>query len=377
MAYTSLPTGLLWPYNRIPLFAAGTTTTLDLSAKKLACVGRVHWNGRPTSAKTIDTSGSSKIGFQLSGNPVFDNAGSSIDIGIQGVNTSGPIAQPDGSFTVKAVVTTAADATPPLTTNSSPWCEVVPTTGTASLAHGDLIAVVFDFTTRAGSDSLVFASAAAPGGAFFPVNNAFASAAWGAAGSNSTPIVTLTASDGTIGTLDGGFYHGISGNTTWTDSTNPDEIGMIFQIPFTCKVDAFIAGMRNVDATSDFTLSLYSGAESSPSSLASVAVDAAQTGLAATDLVGIWNLATEITLTANTDYCVAAKATGAGNIRMLNHTLGNAAYRAFQPGGTTMRSVNRNNGTGAFANSSTVLMYPLGVRISQIETGGAAGVIGS
>lgn len=372
MALTALSTGLVYPYPMNAfLFVSGTTGVIDATGEKFAMIGRVHWDGRPGSAKTIDTSGSSAIAWYGGTTAVFDDVATTLDVGIQGVGTTGPTAVPDGTYTVKAVVTTAANATPTLTTASS-WHSVVPTTGTASIAHGDLIAVVWDMTNRGGSDAINFTTGANQPVTLLPTTNAYVAAAWGGVGANAQPAVMLTASDGTRGTLDGTTLFGVLANLTWADASNPDEYGMIFQVPFACKVDALCCVIRTTDATSDFTISLVSTPESTRATVASVAVDASQLGPATSERFCLFNLASEVSLSANTDYCVAIKATGAGNVRFARQSLVHADARKFFPGGTTMRSVAANGGAD-FGSSSTTTMYPIGVRISQFQDGASSG----
>lgn len=371
MALTALSTGLFFPIPEQALpFAIGTTGVIDATGEKFAMVGRVHWDGRPAAAKTIDTSGSSAIAWYGGSTAVFDNASTTLDVGIQGVGTTGPTAVPDGSYTVKAVVTTAADATPTLTTTNS-WHTIVPTTGTASITHGDLAAVVWDMTNRAGSDAINIGVGVTTK-SLFPVCNAYVAAAWGGTGVGAGPNVMLTASDGTRGTLDGTFLFGAQTAVTWADASNPDEYGLIFQVPFACKVDALYCMMRTVDATSDFTISLVSTPESTRATVASVSVDASQIGPVTAERLCVFNLASEVSLSANTDYCVAIKATGAGNVRFARLDLGHADARKFFPGGTTMRGVTANNGAD-FGSSSTTTLYPVGVRISQLQDGASSG----
>lgn len=372
MAYTTIPSGLSWPIAR-KAFIDGTAGVIDATGEKYAFIGSLHIAGRPTTSKTIDTTGSSSIGFNISGR-TYVNAASTLDIGLQGITTGGPPARPDGTFTVKKTMVGGTD------TFANGWNEKAPSTGTATLNHGDRIAVVFDFTNRAGADTISIAPqlvvSGSATGTGWPTTNAFAAAAWNGPGSALIPNVTLTFSDGTVGWIEGMEYVGAQTSTIWTDATNPDEVGMIFQVPFGCKVDALWTAMRTVDATSDFQMDLYSTPETGATSMLSgaIAVDADQfgaTGLTAT--IATYELATEVTLAANTDYCVGVKATGAGNIRIDGSILGAAGHRVVWPGTTTMRSVTRNNGAGNFASSSTTLIYPIGIKISAIDTGSAGG----
>lgn len=376
MGLVSVPKGLYWPMHICDLPINVANAVLDASGEKCAMIGKVQW--ADGGSHTIDTTGSSKFLWRGGTTAVFDNASSIVDVGIQGVNTSGPPAQPDGSFTVKSRVTTAADASPTLTTTNS-WHAATPTTGTATLAHGDLIAFVVDFNTVAGSDALHVQVGSYPTTSIklFPTTNAYASAAWGATGTGSLPNCVFVASDGTLGTLYGSQLFGVPVVlSTWVDATNPDELGNIFQVPFDCKVGGLWTMMRTTGDSSDFNINLTASAESSRSSLASVSVDAAQCATTGAERVIEMPLASEISLTANTDYCVSVKATSTSNLRWCYQTLGSADYRAFFPGGTTMRGVTANGGAD-FGSSSTTTIYPVGVIITQVQdgTGGGGGAM--
>ena len=186
----------------------------------------------------------------------------------------------------------------------------------------------------------------------------------------------MTASDGTFITLDGCGLFGTTATVSGiVSSSNPDEYGTIFQVPFACKVDALCGGLRLSAADSDFTLFLTASPTSSRSTLASIAVDAAQTVNTGNNTFGLWKLASEIALSANTDYCVSFQSTGAGEIRVTRSTLGNAAAREFWNGSTTVKGSTANNAADFAAGSTTVIPY-LGVRISQIDFPAGGGMIG-
>jgi hypothetical protein len=155
--------------------------------------------------------------------------------------------------------------------------------------------------------------------------------------------------------------------TGFSDSTNPDERGMLFQVPVPCEVDAMIWTGAIAGATSDFTMTLYSDPLGTPTALASVAILAEQLS-DTTNGATIVNIPSEIALADNTTYCVAVKATGAGNISPITGVFSNESYRVFVPGGTTLAKATRNNGAGAFtAESPAVTMYGIGVRMSAFN----------
>jgi hypothetical protein len=88
----------------------------------------------------------------------------------------------------------------------------------------------------------------------------------------------------------------------------------------------------------------------------------------------------KITLAANTDYCLAVKATGASNITLNNMVLPEANLSKFlNLGGGAVAKATRNNGSGAFTpESPAVTMYLMGLRVYPSAGGGGGGyVIGS
>ncbi len=363
--------GFIWPWGKIQTFAVGTTVTIDATGEYIAFIGRIVIDGMATN-KTIDTTGSSALAFSVAANPVFDDVGSVFTIGFQGIdNTTGFPVRPNGTWAARSVVTTAANTTPTLTT-SSDYHVAIPTLGTSTYSHGDAICVVLEMTTRAGTDSLVVNTGS--GGNVYPaaVTNISGSVANVASAS---PSVQITFSDGTLGMVDFSVFPagGVTNSAlTWTDTTNPDEQGLLFQVPFACSVDAIFFNMRLVDGTSDFQFDFVSAPTSSQTSLISgpIVMDAQNFALAGAEAPYIHAI-TPVNLLANTPYAVVVKATGAGNIRWGRTTLQTATMRSLiAPGGTTMQSVTRNGGSGNYTAGSTTTLNPCGVRIVSIASGG-------
>lgn len=364
----STPLGIWWPHGRNLTYSANPSGTVDASGEIVAFIGRLYIDGRATN-KTINTTGSSKFTFSLGTSPVFDNAGSEFRVGIQGVDTTTGIpARPNGVWSVYSAITLASDSTPTLTTQAA-YHEKAPTSGSGTFSHGDLIAVVFEFTTRAGVDSIsISGSIDSYGVSSMPGAVTNASGSW-AAVSSVVPTILITFADGTIGTLDGGVLIPTSGATaiTWNSTNTPDEYGNVIQVPYDCKIDAIFAPVRTSDANSDLTVNLYSS-PSSPSLITSFTVPAEGLPLSInTERGGMFTLSTPISLSANTDYVITVKATGAGNVRFTRTILPTAQSRVLQLlGGTTIRGCSRK--TGAFTESTTEI-YPVAVRICEITIG--------
>lgn len=382
MTLVSIPTGLLYPFacDNAGTVAKATSngTAMDAATDKTAMIGRVYIDGRPGSAKTISAAGGGFISFRT-GTVTFANAGTTIDLGIQDVDpANGLPARPDGTFDVKRTLTGGTD-----TISSNTWTTFAMTggTGSKSIEHGDLIAVVWDMTARGGSDSVALTL----GGlvtASFPVVNEFQSSAWRTS-SIGQPNVVITFDDGTLGIIDGAIPLSQALQVeAYSDSTNPDERGIIFQVPWDCRIDGLWVNAGIGAATADFTMTLYSTPTGTPA-----AVSGASFTILAEELYGTsgqsfqcLTLASEITLTRNTDYVLAIKADGSGQVRLNSYVFGNTAHRAFLPY-PSVAKVTRNNSSGPFtAESPAITMYQMGVRISALQdtsvSVGGARVIG-
>lgn len=351
-----------------------TAGTLDAATEKFAMIGRIYIDGRPGSAKTLSTG---TIQWRTSG-VTFANGGTTIEIGIQDVASgAGPIAQPDGTFDVLTTLTGGGGG---ITANA--WQTTTMNSGTKNITHGDLIAVVWDMTARGGADSVTVNTNnpgwQSLGGAIgLPNTNAFVSSAWQTTqtlGAGRTPNVIIAFDDGTLGWIDNSFPFSASGTESFTATSSPDERGMMFQVPWDCKVDALWALVGITDADSDFTLKLYSTPTSSLSQLASVAVEARNLSIVSGQQMVTVPLATEVSLDAGVNYGVSVLATGSTNTRLSAFTLGDTAHRVIYTGGTTLSKITREDSTGDFAAEGTaVTIYYMGTRISQIDDGAGSG----
>lgn len=369
MALVTIPNGFMWPYGAAwTRFATGTNATLDATGEKCAAIGYLYLQSGPGTSKTLSAAGGGNIQFRTN-NVTFANGGTTLDIGLQDVTTSGvSVPQPDGTFDVKVTLTGGGGGI-----STTAWNTVSMTggSGTKTLNHGDMFAIVWDMTARAGADSVQITPGTAslqgwvtglPG---FVVNTG---GTWSAPASGN-PNMIIVFDDGTVGWIDFGYPISVNVNDAFADATNPDERGMIFQVPFACTVEALWAFASVGNAAADFTLSLYSDPTGTPSAMASAAVLAEQIVFNGSGLVSV-PLATAQSLSANTDYCMALRATGASNVTLIGETLGNEAHRVFWPAGTTMKKATRNNGSGAFtAENPAVTLYNMGVRVRQIHDG--------
>jgi len=377
MTLVTIPTGIFYPFaadsGGTVSKASGSGTAMDAATDKTAMIGRVYISGRPGSAKTLSAAGGGSISFRT-GAVTFANAGTTLDLGIQDVDAAnGVIARPDGSFDVSRTLTGGTD-----TISSNTWTTFAMTggSGSKSIAHGDLIAIVWDMTARGGADSVVLTLGSTLSGVF-PVTNEFQSSAW-RTNSIGAPNVLITFDDGTLGIIDSAIPFATALTVeSYADSNNPDERGIIFQVPWDCKIDAVWANVGITNATSDYTIALYSTPSGTPSVVSgtSFTVLAEQLSAGSAQSFTPFLLPAEVTLTRNTDYVLAIKATAAGAVRLQSYVFGNTAHRAFLPY-TSQAKVTRDGGSGAFtAESPAITMYQMGVRISALQdtSGGGGG----
>lgn len=353
---------------------------MDAATEKIAYIGHVYIDGRPVSAKTLSAAGGGAIALRIGG-VTFANGGTTLQFGIQDVATgAGPAARPDGTFDVSRTLTGGVDAI-----SASAWniLSLTGGSGSKSIAHGDLIAVVFDLTARAGVDSLIMQgllATASPFGAsqsqagVRPLATFFTAGAWAAAGSSviRLPNVLIIFDDGTLAMIDGGGWFADAQTETLNSGTS--EHGILFRVPWDCETDALWAVLNSLaGATSDFSLSLYGDPLGTPVSLASISLLAEQLNTLNNGIV--CTLASPVALSRNTDYAIVVRATGAGNVVLAGITLGDESYRVLTQGGSTLAHVTRANGSSdAFvAGSPAVLFHNMGVRLSAFHDGADGG----
>lgn len=377
-AQVSMVGGMAYPdlfyrtFNQTAGLTASLETAMAATGDKVAMIGYARVDGRAT-GKVVSAAGGGSITWRTS-TVTWANGGTTMDVGIQGVAAAaGPVSQPDGTFGVKRTLT-GGDGT--VTGSATKVTAMTGGSGSSTISHGDLIAVVWDMTARAGADSIVI-SHGGNGGSGLPNNNLFTAAAWRTT-QGRLPNVVITSDDGTLITIDDTIPFVTAAVETYADATNPDERGLLFQVPWDCKISALRGLLGITDNASDYTITVYSDPLGTPASVASVTVLADRGAVAAGDRQQRFPLAAEVSLTANTDYVIAVRANGTTNTRLASITLMDQAHRALQPGGTTVKKATRNNGSGAFtAEATPTTMYFLSVEISSVNaTGGASGGFG-
>lgn len=350
------------------------TQAVDAAGEKVAFIGNVFWEGGAAS-KTMDST--SLIHFRT-GTVTMASASTTMRIGLQDVNTAaGPPLQPDGTYDVyrefagdAGVISSADDNVAKSVTLS--------TSGSKTIALGQLVAVVFEMTARGGADSLVLSATPVAGstyGFFAKPSVMNYTTAWqNASVATTTPLVMFESSDGTLGTFLGCGYYAPGNVYTYASSGTPDERAMKFQVPFKCKVNSVYIATGGNAATADGEIVLYSTPGGTPSALATITVLGEYFGNVTDERPHIFMFDSEIELSPATDYAIAYKATGAGSVNLGYITMAAAGHRSLN-GFANCSGVSRSDGSGAFGSESTtdIPLMSLGICHLDDGTGGAGG----
>jgi hypothetical protein len=370
MSLVNLPNPGLW-FPGTPLLHSGngspgytmSNLTLDAATEKVVCVGRL-WLADRGSSKAFSSAGA-KIYWQSGSPTVFANAATNLRIGLQDMDaadTSIP-GQPDGTFDVYDDLVGATDTITSTTTQTTTM-----SSGSKTLSHGDLIAVVFDLTARGGVDS-VLVQGVATTTATFPWIGLF-TASW--AVQNMAPNIALEMDDGTLGLLDGTFpiFHSSGNTVTFGSVSSPNEYGIIFQVPFNCKIDAVRMVCAHNNGSADAEVILYSDPLGTPAAMHTYTIDASfqQNSV---NRPQVYPFGAEIELQANTDYAVTYKPTTATSISLGRWDINTGPDTLLQLiGGPNLRQGSR--ASGAFTESTSFVPW-IDVRISSVHDGTGGG----
>lgn len=352
MAQVALAGLIEWPpYQADDISVTATQTLIDASGEKVAAVFPVPRTG------TLDGCG------VLLGN-VTQAPASGVTFSFQDVNSSG---EPDGTPDQYRVVTAGL--------TSAAWLEsgVMDDAGTGSgnkrsVTRGDLLSVVMEFTSFAASDSIRWAIQSTLGSLVsLPYTALYTSSAW--AKQNIAPFLVLKYSDGTYENIYFGRAPAQTSftNVTFSTSTTPDEVALIF----TPTVPISVAGAWarvDLDGATDFVLYDTDGS----TSLASRSFTSGPRGNANQNIVyGLF--ATDVLLAAGSTYRMAVKPTSTTSITLRHYTVESSAILSGQHGGSAMHYSSRTD-AGSWSEVTTRRPF-IGLLINKFSdgTGGGSG----
>jgi hypothetical protein len=338
---------------------------MDAAGEKAAMIGRAYVHNRQ-SGKVVGAT--STIQFRCGG-VTFNDAATSLTIGLQDIdltNTSAP-GQPDGVFDVSKTLVGGGGGI------AGGWNSVALDTGSKTINHGDLICVVWDMTARGGTDTVGVSPCTINSGMDPHCLTDTSGAGWATSATVTGPNVLITSNDGTLITIDGTIPFASVTQEAAADSTNPDERGLIFQVPWDCDIDALTWHGRQVTAlTSDVEIALYSDPLGTPTVIAGPIASPAEIAVTISgNRRRVIPLPTPVALSKNTPYCIAVKSTNTGSVQVQGLGLPTTVDTRVLLESPQVIKATRNNSSGAFTTTANEV-YPFQVRISALHDGASA-----
>jgi hypothetical protein len=324
---------------------SATNITQDAANEATIMIGQIFTEDG--ASHTIDTTGSSKLGWMCASS-TFANAGSTFKVGIAAVDTAtGP---PGRAVNVADVIT--FDVVASFTgggagVTSGAWNESVPTSGTKTIANGDLVAFCTQMTARAGVDSVITVLNADDLGSTFPLTTGFLGGAYSA--STATPNAVVTASDGTLGFFFGCGARSVTTTQTWNNSSSPSEYGNVVSVPFPVKAYGIISA---ISAGGDVDHILYSDPLGTPVAEKTASIDSNVISSASISQMTVRMFPAPYTMNAGQIVGVIAKPTSVTNVSLAYKSVNTAAYMNQDALGTNCYAINRNTGAFAAQNSN-------------------------
>lgn len=337
--------------------------TVDATNESVAMIGHLYWEDGGT--HTVDTTGSSSLQWRT--NAVTNaNGGTTTKVGLADViTTAGPPARANHasdviSFDVAAVFTGGGGGI-----TATAWNTSVPTTGTKTIAHNQLVAFAIQMTARGGADSIVVLNTTMLAATNRPQVTTFASGSYSAA--TAAPNCIVVANDGTIGWLFGSILHSVTAsNRTFNNASSPNEYGQLFDLPVGTKVHGIYA-MVDPDADGDFVL--YADPLGTPAIVRTASLDL-NTAVSANFQRIYATFDTPYTVNRRTKIAAISKPTSGSSLSIRYRTFADAAHRVTEIGGTKSYGVSRSGGSGAFsAENSNLDTYYLGLLCSHYDHG--------
>jgi hypothetical protein len=349
-----------------PTFGQNSATssgTMNAAGESQAAVGYVRLSTGPGTTKTLSSAGGGFIHW-ASAAVTFANAGTNVRVGINDV-TSG---LEDGTHDVYGDLTGGGGGIAANSVNRTAM-----TSGTKSITHGDLIAVVVEMTTRGGADSVDVTRGSSSSGFLVP---------YGTQDTGSGPTRVSGAAlramiefdDGTVGWLDG-LTSGRFSSTSFASNSTPDEYALVFQLPCRASASGLWGALAGVASTEDFEMILYSDPLGTPVAERTISQDADVTEYAGGAQVFSRPFSSVYTLEANTTYAIALRPTTTSAISLAIMQLGTngANIRKSTLLGTNWSQYTRTDQTGAFASQDTTILPLLGVWLSSLSDDVSAG----
>lgn len=328
-----------------------TATNIDAANEGMSMIGAIQWDD---GASHVVSSAGGKVHW-IPGGVTFANAGTTIRVGIQDVASG----LPDATYDVYKDLVGGTD-----TLTAGTLTATAMATGTKTIGHGDVIAMVITMTARGGADFVAprrrDVVAAFP---YCTINTGS-----GHVRNNAMPHCLIEADDGALGILGPTFtVPMLTESVAFNSGSTPDEYAIVFQVPFKCSIDHLCVHSGATSAGEDASLVLYTDPLGTPTAQRTAVLDPTLHRDGAPAL--LWQRVTEYTLEPGTTYAISYVAQSTGGRQLQRITIPTAGCRKFTMFGTTLQGGSRTDGTGAFGSLSTTAWMILGFAINKLDDG--------
>lgn len=339
----------------------GTIATLSAADHSAAAIGRIMLSTGPGSTKTLNAGG--KIHF-VPGTTTFLDVGTTLRIGVNDVLSTG---LEDGTHAVFDDLVGGTDTITPSVVNTATM-----SSGSKSITHGDMIAIVMEMTAKGGSDSIVAVGSVLS--YFTPYGTLDSGSGPTKVNGTGPPRFTIEFGDGTLGWFQAAPAFITEAGTAFGSGSSPNEYALVFEVPFKAAIGGLWLASTAIASTDNFEMILYSDPLGTPVAERTVAYDA---DFSPTNgIYGDFPLTSAYIAQPNTKYAVALKPTTINTIGFLRSAFntGNGNLRGVSPLGTNWSQYQRTT-SGAFASEDTTKLPHFGVWLSQLsdDVGGGGG----
>ena len=328
--------------------AASVNVTLNAAGETCHNVGYIQLENPTGGSKTISAAGGGSIVW-LTSTVTFANAGTTFRVGIQDLagGASNP-GQGDGTFDVQATFTGGGGGV----TGSAVQTSVM-TSGTKTINHGDLVAITFATTARAGSDSITVAHNAMDshfGALVMPGVTDNTSGAY-TRNTLATPNCYILFDDGSVGWIAGTSWSGVPPTALSFNSGTgtADEYGNLLVFPTTFYAMGVAITMSDSSFSGDFELLLYTDPLGTPAVQRTITVDASNLMAINGRLRGFFLFSSPYLMRANTPVGITIRPTTTNNLTIYYRDVNNSVGGRTTVPNSYCYSIRRLDNSGAFS----------------------------
>lgn len=323
------------------MFINRNTVAQDATGEACGVIGQVFLSTGPGTSATFSAAGGATISIVSDTTVTWANAGTTLRVGFQGVNLATGL--PDGTWSAYGDLV-GGDGSVVINT----FTNVDLTTGSITLAHGDLVCVLNEYISRAGSDSVRWLRLSTSNFPYGILNTGT-----GMQPSLNPMAAMLTADDGTLAVFSDMLIPNTQISVNINSGSTPDEYAYLFSLPVSATTNLLGANIGEVDSGEIGDLILYSDALGSPVALHTVAVEPDLQGTNASSVGLIVKQIPECRLEAGVVYGVAYRPTSTGNRSIQRREIGAGSWRQFSWPGLNQWGGTRTDQTGPFTPSDT------------------------